>query len=169
MVGSPEFHNDVTSFVYQSDLHRLPSAGELALWQPIVGTGAATAGGLNGDERLLTAVLSSPEYFLDQSDPTAGGLHTNNSWLTSLYGSLQAPFSAAGETINLDALIADYAPTRLNAIQLFLTSTEYRTDFITTEYQTLLGRNPTTGPNSEVNFWLGALAAGTTPARFSLR
>ena len=43
VVGSPEFHNDVTIFVYESDLHRLPSAGELALWQPIVGPGGGHA------------------------------------------------------------------------------------------------------------------------------
>ncbi len=160
VVGSPEYRTDVIDFIYESDLHRAPAPNEVAAFLPIVGAGASAAGGLNGDEQFLTAVLSSQEYFLLQSDPSAGGLHTNNSWLLSLYPSLHVPVNAVGEAANLGALIAAYAPTRLNAIQLFVTSAEYRTDFITTEYQTLLGRAPGA---SEVTFWLGSLGAGTTP------
>ncbi len=162
VVSPGEFTNDVTKFVYESDLHRAPSANELALWQSVVGQRAAAPGGLNGDEQLLTAVLGSGEYFLDQSDPTDGGLSTNNSWLTSLYNSLLVPFNQAGETANLEALIADYTPTRVAVATSFLNSIEYRTDFITNEYEALLGRSPTTGTNSEVSYWLSALAAGTT-------
>ncbi len=159
VVSPGEFTNDVTKFVYESDLHRAPSATELALWQSVVGQRAAAPGGLNGDEQLLTAVLGSQEYFLDQSDPSDGGLSTNNSWLTSLYNNLLVPFDPAGETANLEALIADYTPTRVAVATSFLTSIEYRTDFITNEYEALLGRSPATG---EVSHWQSALAAGTT-------
>jgi hypothetical protein len=162
VVGSQEYRTDVTDFVYQFDLHRLPSAAELALWLPIVGQRASVIGGFNGDEQLLTAVLGSPEYFQLQSDPTAGGLHTNNSYLTSLYSSLHVPFDPVGEPANLNVLIAAYAPARLTAINTFLASPEYLTDVTILQYQKLLGRNPSTGANSEVSFWVGALSAGTT-------
>ena len=162
VVGSQEYRTDVIDFIYQDDLHRLPTAGEVAHFLPVAAAAASGAGGLDGDEQILTAVLSSGEYFLDQSDPSAGGLHTDNSWLTSLYPSLHVPFNAGQESVNLQGLIADYAPARLNAINAALTSAEYRTDFIVSEYQTLLGRSPSMGTGSEVAFWLGQLAAGTT-------
>ena len=163
VAGSQEFAIKVTDFVYENYLKRAPNAAELNVWsnplQPIVGQGASVAGGLNGDEQLINAVLSSPLYFNLQSDPTDGGLATNNSWMTSLYLSLRVPFNAAGEAANLNYLDNAYAPARLTAIEGFLTSPEYRTDFIQNEYTTLLGRAASAG---EVSFWLSDLQAGVT-------
>ena len=159
VVGSGEYHTDVTDFVYEKYLDRAPTAAEVALWQPIVGQGASVAGGLNGDEQLVNAVLSSPEYFDLQSDPSDSGLATNNSWLTSLYTSLRVPFQAGGEAANLAYLDNAYAPARLTAIEGFLTSPEYRTDFIQSEYNALLGRAASA---NEVAFWLGDFKAGVT-------
>ncbi len=70
VVNSQEFHAKVTDFVYENYLKRLPTSYELnSVWLPVVGQGGAP-GGLNGDEQLLAAVLSSPEYFTLQIDPT---------------------------------------------------------------------------------------------------
>ena len=43
VVNSPEYHNDVTTYVYKTYLGRLPSTFELSLWEPIVGQNGAPA------------------------------------------------------------------------------------------------------------------------------
>jgi hypothetical protein len=158
MVSSGEYRNDVTTSVYMQDLGRKPKDFELSLWQPVVGQGASP-GGLNGDELLLQAVLGSQEYFMRQSDPADNNLHTNNSWLTSLYSTLRVPFDSAGEAANLANLDAAYAQARLNAIHAFTNGAEYQTVFITAQYNKFIGRPPAP---SEVSFWLRAFQTGTT-------
>ena len=109
VVGSAEFHNDVTTAVYKNLLDRLPSSYELKEWQTVVGQGAAQAGAANGDEQVLDAVFSSQEYFSDQTDPVTH-LSTNDSWLKSLYSHLGVAFNATDESTQLNNLLAAYAP-----------------------------------------------------------
>ncbi len=47
-----------------------------------------------------------------------------------------------------------------------LTSAEYLSNFVTTEYNTLLGRAPS---GSKVGFWIGALQAGRRRSKQSPR
>jgi hypothetical protein len=156
ILGSPEYENRLTTRVYSAYLNRLPGAAELATWQAVIGTGASVLGGPTGDEKLLSAVLGSQEYFFDQG-PDASGLHTNDTWLRSLYGNLLLPFNAADEAANLIALDNAYAPQRNAAIKAFTSSAEYQSDFIASAYQTYLGRNPTA---AETNFWLAQFRPG---------
>ncbi|HVS40261.1 MAG TPA: DUF4214 domain-containing protein, partial [Gemmataceae bacterium] len=155
----PEFHTDVTDFVYENYLHRAPNANELAFWAPTVGQQAAAPGAFNGDEQLLNGVLSSPEYFNLQTDPSDGGLHTDNSWLLSLYTSLRVPVNNSQELAQLNTLIADYAPARLAAIQSFFVAPEYMADFVQTEYNALLGRSANA---NELAFMVGQMQGGAT-------
>jgi hypothetical protein len=156
IVTSPEYKDRLTTRVYGEFLGRLPAAAELATWRPVVGTAASVVGGLTGDEQLLAGVLGSQEYFMLQG-PDAAGLHTNDTWLRSLYPALGIPFDATGEAANLAALDADYATQRLAAIRAFTSSPEYQTDFITSAYSLYLGRNPSA---AEISFWLGRFLPG---------
>ena len=155
MTSPGEFTAKVIDYVYLSDLHTdltapqnaAPQAQVFAQWLPVVGRPASVVGGLNGDEQLLTSVLGSSQYYLLQSDPAVGGLHTNNSWLTSLYTAMHVPFNSSGmngqfppEGVVLGNVNAAYAPTRAAAVNILLTSGEYRANFVNAQYQTLLGR-----------------------------
>jgi FG-GAP-like repeat len=157
IVASGEYHDKLTTYVYQTDLGRAPSPFELSLWRPIVGQSGAV-GGPNGDEQLLDAIFSSPEYFLHQT-PDANHLHTNDTWLRSLYANLHAPFNAAQEAANLNGVSVAYAAARLTAIRAFQGSAEYVNKITTDAYNLYLGRFPGAG---EITYWLNRFQAGAT-------
>jgi FG-GAP-like repeat/Domain of unknown function (DUF4214) len=157
IVGSQEYRDKLTNFIYQTDLGRAPSAGEFSLWRPIVGTGGAP-GGPNGDEQLLEAIFSSPEYFTHQT-PDVNNLHTNDTWLRSLYSSLHVPFNPLQEATNLAGLDSAYLTTRLNAVRLFQSSAEYAITLTNNAYQLYLGRSPNA---AETTFWISQFQNGET-------
>jgi hypothetical protein len=157
IVASGEYHDKLTTYVYQTDLGRAPSPFELSLWRPIVGQSGAV-GGPNGDEQLLDAIFSSPEYFLHQT-PDANSLHTNDTWLRSLYANLHAPFNAAQEAANLNGVSVAYAAARWTAIRAFQGSAEYVNKITTDAYNLYLGRLPGAG---EITYWLNRFQAGAT-------
>jgi hypothetical protein len=159
IVGSAEFHNDVTTAVYQHLLNRLPSTYELAEWQTVVGKGATQAGGANGDEQLLAAVFSSNEYFMDQKDAVTH-LSTNDSWLKSLYPNLRVAFNATAESTQLANVLAAYAPARQAVVNAVISSPEYLTQVVQTVYTTYMGRPAGVG---DVAIGLNHLQNGGTP------
>ncbi len=144
IVGSAEFHNDVTINVYQHLLNRLPSTNEMAEWQAVVGKGATQTGGPNGDEQVLDAVFSSQEYFLDQRDAVTN-LSTNDSWLRSLYPHLGVAFNATDESTQLANVLAAYAPARQAVVNAVVGSPEYMTQVIQSLYTTYMGRSAGVG------------------------
>ncbi len=158
VVASQEFHNDVTTAVYEHLLNRLPSTYELAEWRAVVGQGATKIGGANGDEKLLAAVFSSNEYFLDQKDPTTH-LSSNDSWLKSLYPNLHVAFNATDESTQLANLLGAYAPARQAVVNAVLASPEYMTQVVQSLYTTYMGRAAGVG---DIAFGLNLLEGGGT-------
>jgi hypothetical protein len=158
IVGSQEYHNDVTTTVYQHFLNRLPSTYELSEWGTVVGQGAAQVGGANGDEQLLAAVFSSNEYFMDQKDAVTH-LSTNDSWLRSLYPKLRVAFNATDESTQLGNVLAAYAPARQAVVNAIVSSPEYLTQVVQSLYTTYMGRSAQSG---DVAFGLNLLQQGGT-------
>ena len=165
IVGSPEYKFDVIDYIYEQDLGRLPTSAESLNWEPIIGTNGVP-GGPNGDEQLIEAIFQSPEYFT-HVPVDANYLHTNYTWLESLYVNLDvAPNAAslnAGElaqaAANLSAIDLAYAPARLTAIQAFQGSAEYYVSLTVKAYSTFLNRAPSA---AEITFWIGQFTAGET-------
>jgi hypothetical protein len=156
ITASGEYRQHLVKLIYNNVLHRAPNAVELANGVNLLSLPPAGPGTLSRDEQLLVNLLSSQEYFFDQSDAT--GLHTNITWVDSLYPVLQLPFDPAGATASVNRLLNLYAPQRLAVINALLSSTEYRTNRIIQAYS-YLGRSPSP---SEVSTWLRNLAAGMT-------
>jgi hypothetical protein len=161
VVGSQEFHDDVTTTVYQHLLNRLPSTYELSEWRSVVGQGAAKVSGANGDEQLLAAVFSSNEYFMDQKDPVTH-LSTNDSWLRSLYTNLRVPFNATAESTQLANVLTAYAPARQAVVNAVVSSPEYLTQVIQGLYSKYMGRSAQSG---DIAFGLNLLQQGGTQER----
>jgi len=159
IVGSQEYHNEVTTTVYQHFLNRLPSTAELSEWGSVVGQGAAQVGGANGDDQLLAAVFSSNEYFMDQKD-AATHLSTNDSWLRSLYPKLRVAFNATAESTQLANVLTAYAPARQAVVNAVLSSPEYLTQIVTHLYSRYMGGYP---QSSDIAFGLNFLQQGGTP------
>ncbi len=157
IVGSLEYKIDVINYVYQTDLGRAPTAAELTQWEPIIGQ-SGTAGGPNGDEQLIDAIFSSPEYFT-HVPVDANFLHTNATWLQSLYTNLNAPVNALQLATNLGAINLAYGPARQAAIQAFQTSGEYYANVTIKAYNLYLGRAPAA---SEITTWINFFGAGGT-------
>jgi hypothetical protein len=159
VVGSQEFHDDLTTTVYEHLLNRLPSTYELSEWRSVVGEGTRQTGGANGDEQLLAAVFSSNEYFMDQKDP-ASGLSTNDSWLRSLYPKLRVAFNATDESTQLANVLKAYSPARQAVANAVVSSPEYQTQIVQGLYATYMGRGAGAG---DVAFGLNLLQSGGTP------
>ena len=147
----------MTTAVYEHLLNRPPSTNELTEWGTVVGQRATQVGGANGDERLLAAVFSSNEYFMDQKDPT--GLSTNDSWLKSLYPKLRVAFNATAESTQLANVLSAYAPARQAVVNAVLASPEYLTQVVQNLYMTYMGRAAAVG---DIAFGLNLLEQGGT-------
>ncbi len=156
LLGAPEFFDRETTQVYQQFLGRAPAAAELAYWRTVLARSGA-AGQLSPSEGLIAALLGSRDYFVRQTD--GQGLHTNQSWINSLFSSLRIPADATAANAALNAILNGFRPQRLAEVNGILAGVEYRTRFTRDSYQTYLGRQPS---QPEVDFWLGQFRAGLT-------
>jgi hypothetical protein len=156
ITASGAYRQHLVTLIYSNILHRAPNPTELVNGVNLLSLPSSGPGTLSRDEQLIASLLGSQEYFFDQSDAT--GLHTNVTWVDSLYPALQLPFDPAGATASVNRLLNLYAPQRLAVINAILSSTEYRTNVITKAFG-FLGRPPSP---SEVSTWLRNLAAGMT-------
>jgi subtilisin-like proprotein convertase family protein len=149
---------------YNLYLNRNPSPGEYQLWNNFFRTTPAVAGKPSPTEQFLISLVSSGEYFFKQ--PDANGLHTDVSWVTSLYKNvlLRAP-DQVGLNAGVNALInnAGAVAGRTFAAAVVTASNEYKSILVTRWYQQYLGRAPLP---SESAFWVGVLASpGMTDER----
>ncbi len=116
-------------------------------------------GQLSRDEQVLADFIGTPEYFYNQtenggpSDPD-NGLHTNTSWVDSIYAVLDLPFNQTDATNRINALLQSYQPQRAAVVQAFVNSPEYRTRIVTEDIETYLRETPTA---SQVSYWSGQL------------
>jgi hypothetical protein len=157
ITSSPVFQDYMTTLVYTDLLGRAPKSGEKAMWEGRLSQPSGGPGTLSNDEQLVATILGSAGYFYQQTD--ANGLHTNVSWVNSLYPSLGLapnPTGAASTVTNLDN---GYQAQRAAVVTAILNSPAYRTVVIKQDYQKYLRRPPT---QTEINNALAAYAAGAT-------
>jgi hypothetical protein len=150
LVNSLEFRTRLAKAVYGTLLGRVPPDVEINFWTSFLAQPAA-AGGPTPDQRLVTAVLASQEYFY-----RAG--NTNAAWLTSLYARLlgRTPDSA-GYTNNLNFLMGSYQAQRQAVVVNLDHSPEYKAILVRGYYQTYLHRAAT---DAEVAAKVSAMLAG---------
>jgi subtilisin-like proprotein convertase family protein len=161
--SDPSYRAAIINYAFTTFDGRPPTATELATWQNNLAAPPNGPGMLNHDEELLAAIFGSQEYFFNH--PDANGLHTNQSWVDSLFTNLHRTNATENATLvaNLEAA---YAPQRLAAAAAVTSSAEYRTNLVNQYYNSYLGRAPSVG---EINFWLGQFAAGFTTEQFQAR
>jgi hypothetical protein len=142
IVHSDEYRTLLINTFYSKYLGRPASSTDRAVWLPQLQTGLT-------DEAFLAALLGSDEYFANHGS-------SNASWLdgvfNDLFGRLPDP---AGQSSLLGQLQAGVS--RTSVAQQLVTSTEYRTDLIQTDFTTYLGRAATA---ADVTSFLGALQSG---------
>jgi hypothetical protein len=163
ITSSVEYRQRLVNMAFSNYVNRTPAAGGLNSWVNILGQPSAGPGTLSRDEQLIAALLGSQEYFFLQTDSSTG-LHTDQSWVQSLYTSLQYAPGPNSVSNWVNNLLRAYAPQRQAVINAILTSTEYRTNLITAAYSTYLGRTPTA---AELAAGLRQLAAGVTDEQFT--
>ena len=97
-------------------------------------------------------MVSSPEYFNDNGS-------TNQGYVLGLYNDAldRTPTTAELEWLGQRAL--NSGTSRLAVAVSFLTSTEYRTDLVDTDYHLYLGKSP---DPTGLAFWLSAIDGGAT-------
>jgi hypothetical protein len=157
-----EYRQRLVNLIFANFLHRAPLPNGLTTWVNILAQPSAGPGTLSRDEQLIAALLGTQEYFFDQTDSSTG-LHTNQSWVQSLFTSLQYTPGPTAVSTWVNNLLAAYQPQRQAVINAILTSTEYRTNLITAAYNTYLGRAPSA---AELAAGLQQLAAGVTDEQF---
>jgi hypothetical protein len=141
VVSSLEARTKLVDGYYVKFLGRTPSGGEDSGFINLLQQGQTP-------ESVIAIILSSPEYF-----NKAGG--TNQAWLNQVYHDLlgRAPDPAAA-----GFLTALNSGTPLIAVSsAILSSTEYRSDYIVSVYNTYLGRTPS---STEINGWLPVVSQG---------
>jgi hypothetical protein len=100
---------------------------------------APAAGQLTGDQKLILALVASPEYLRLQGD-------TNSSWLEAVYEKVlgRGFIDTAGAefTGKLNELLVGYRPARRVALETILNGLEARQRFYTDYYTQFVGRAP---------------------------
>src|SRR5262249_22305551 len=131
-------------------LGRVPPDAEVNFWTSFLGQPAAP-GALSPDQRLVTAVLASQEYFYPVGN-------TNATWLTSLYVRLlgRTP-DTGGYNYNLNFLISNYQAQRQTLVFNLDHSPEYKALLVKGYYQTYLHRAAT---DAEATAKVSAMLAG---------
>ena len=142
--ASAEYLADQVFALYSRYLNRAPDALGEQSWLNAIQQGATL-------EQVAEGIVSSPEYIQDH-----GG--DNQGYVLGLYNQVLGRTPSADELNGwVNALNAGQSRTAV-AVS-FLTSTEYRTDLVESDYSLYLGR---AADSSGLAGWVSALQAGTT-------
>ena len=142
--GSTEYLNDQVTAMYKLYLQRSPdTAGEQA-WTDLLVAGGTL-------EQVAEGLVSSQEFYVLQ-----GG--TNQGFLTRLYQDVLRRGPSTGELAGWETAL-DAGVSRSSVAVAFLTSQEYRTGLVQTDYLTILFRAADSGG---IATWVDALNAGAT-------
>ena len=126
VLASNEYRSDLVQSFYQKYLGRAGSAAEVTNWVNALNSGAAI-------EQIMLDFVSSPEYFAKQ------GLYAP-SWIAALYSDLLGRSASSAELAGWE-LLYNQAEGNLAAVaQGFLTSEEYLSDVIFSDYWLYLQR-----------------------------
>lgn len=159
ILSSQEYRTDLITGYYEKFLHRAPDPGGLATWLSAFGSGAS-------DQLVIASILATPEFWADSGS-------TPSSFVTGLYENLlgRAPDPvglADWENFVQAPGTSPYCPPGqpycvtggwLTAALGIMSSQEYFTDVVSSDYQTLLGRSPDPGG---LALFTSQLAAGAT-------
>jgi len=147
------YHNYITTNVFNQLLGHGPSQAQLNGWNSILSQPSKGKGTPSQDEYMLATILSSQEYFYDQTD--INGLHTNTSWVNGVYSALGLPIdpNAVNNVLN------GYLSQRQAVIRSFLNSPAYLSNIITQDFEKYLRRAPTA---ADISLWENNFAHGTT-------
>ena len=151
--GSPEYLNDQVNGLYNRYLRRPADPTGAQAW-----TNFLLAGGTL--EQVAAELTSSQEYFVLQGGTNQafiGGIE-NTGPAGGLYEEVLNRFATAGEVAGWETALDNGVP-RLSVALAFLTSQEYRTNLVQSDYMTYLLRPADTGG---VAAWVNALNAGAT-------
>jgi hypothetical protein len=142
--GSTEYLTDQVAALYRRYLNRSPEASGEQYWLNIL---------LQGDtlEQVAEGIVSSPEYFQGHGGTDAG-------YVLGLYNQVLGRSPSTSE-LNGWVSALQAGESRLSVAVGFLTSTEYRTDLVETDYALYLGR---AAEPSGLAYWVAALQAGAT-------
>jgi hypothetical protein len=158
LTSSAEYRDHLIAMAYHNLLPEdHPGAADIANWENVLSSASAGPAEPTRDEQLLIGLLASRSYFYIQTDST--GLHTNQSWVDSLYASLRIPVNAAEASSTLNRLVNDYAPERLTAVAPILVSNEYVTMATDRAFVTYLGMSP---PPDKLAYWQQQFQGGMT-------
>jgi uncharacterized delta-60 repeat protein len=151
LLSTTEYRSRLITEVYAADLGRSAGPADINFWLPLLSQGSAGAGQPSTDERFLTAVLGSAEYFQKQ-----GG--TDLGWIDGVYSDVlnRAPDPTGLGAAEGALLAASTAARQADALAV-ATSGEYRANLVAGYYQQLLGCK---GSASEINYWVGLLQSG---------
>jgi hypothetical protein len=142
--GSTEYLNDQVFALYNRYLSRKPDSSGAQFWTNFLLTGGTL-------EQVAEGLTSSGEYFVDQ-----GG--TNQGYVTGLYHDVLNRNPSNAELAGWEAVL-DVGASRLSVAVDFLTSQEYRTDLVESDYTIYLERSADSGG---LMIWVNALNTGAT-------
>jgi Domain of unknown function (DUF4214) len=142
--GSTEYLSDQVAAMYRLYLNREPDTGGAQHWTSFLQAGGTL-------EELAAELTSSEEYFVLQ-----GG--TNQGFVLGLYKDVLNRTPSIADLAGWEAALAAGA-SRLEVAGSFLTSQEYRTDLVQSDYVTYLLRAADSGG---LTAWVDALNAGAT-------
>jgi hypothetical protein len=140
--GSAEYLNDQVAALYSLYLRRNPDLAGAQFWLSFLQAGGTF-------EQVAAQLSASPEYFI-----LHGG--TNQGFIIGLYQDVLKRNPSNAEVAGWEAALAS-GWSRLSVSTAFLTSQEYRTDLVESDYKTFLLRAADPGG---LTTWVGALNAG---------
>jgi hypothetical protein len=139
-VTSREYRSNLIADDFRDILDRAGSASDINYWVGELERGAT-------HEQVLAAFASTPEYF-----QMAGG--TNEAWLRDVFeDALDRELDEGGRTFFLNAL--NRGTSRDQVAAQIWSSDEYKSQFVATQYDRFLYRNPDAG---ETAYWRGVLS-----------
>ena len=140
--STTEYLQDQVVAIYATYLNRHPDPSGEQFWVSFLMGGGTF-------EQVAEALASSAEYFALEGS-------TNQGFVTGLYTDVlnRTPTSAE---VNGWVTLLNSGTSRTAVATMFLTSTEYRTDLIMSDYETFLGRK---ADPAGLAGWLNAFAAG---------
>jgi hypothetical protein len=147
LLTSGEYRQDLVQTDYNRYLGRNADPGGLSFFVGQLQQGMT-------DEAIVSTLVSSGEFFTKHGG--SGSLGTmDQGWIGAAYQSiLGRPADSTGTAILTGNLAQAERTARASVVQAIVSSTEYKTNFITTVYQKFLGRLPA---SAEINQWLGVL------------
>jgi hypothetical protein len=137
LLTSPEYRQDLITADYKHILGRNPDSSGLNTFLTDLQQGKT-------DEFVISTLVASGEYFQAQAGSATTLAAQDANWIAAAYPTvLNRPADTGGSTSFLAALASAEQQVHATVAADILSSTEYRTDFITSTYMNLLKRSPT--------------------------